>query len=68
MAPIDPRSTASGNEEPELGSEESIPLDGKDVVGERMMEDLGRDRKEKAQEADPSSPPAEPMPEQFPTS
>ena len=32
------------NEEPELGNEESVPLDGKDRVGEEMMDDLGRER------------------------
>jgi hypothetical protein len=33
------------NEEPELSSEESVPLDGKDPIGEKMMEELGRDKK-----------------------
>ena len=32
----------ASNEEPELGAEESIPLDGKDPVGEQMMEELGQ--------------------------
>jgi len=54
------------NEEPEIAFEESIPSDGKDEVGEKMMEDLGRD---KASKEDSPSPPAEPpMPEQFPAS
>jgi|UPI0005717F05 hypothetical protein len=59
----------STNEEPELASEESVPLDGKDEVGEKMMEDLGREKAQKAEDdAPPPSPPAEPMPKQFPTS
>lgn len=33
-----------GNEEPELTQEESVPTDGKDKKGERMMEELGRDK------------------------
>lgn len=33
----------AGNEEPELGADESIPLDGKDTEGEEMMKELGRD-------------------------
>ena len=59
------------NEEPELGAEESVPLDGTDPVGEKMMEDLGRERKEgraaaggaSAAEDDPG-----PLPEQLPVS
>lgn len=39
------------NEEPELGNEESVPLDGKDPVGEKMMDDLGRDRSSKEGES-----------------
>ncbi len=42
-----PRRDAS-NEEPELGAEESIPLDGKDPVGEQMMKELGRDSGKRA--------------------
>jgi len=34
------------NEEPEPTAEESVPLDGKDPVGEKMMEDLGRERRD----------------------
>lgn len=53
---------AKPNEEPEIAFEESIPLDGPDPVGEKMIEDLGRgERPEK-------EPPPEPMPEQFPAS
>ena len=55
---------ASPNEEPEIAFEESIPLDGSDPVGEKMIEDLGRERPEQK----PPSPPAEPMPEQLPVS
>jgi hypothetical protein len=60
-----PRRDAS-NEEPELGAEESIPLDGKDPVGEQMMKELGRDSGKRAdakEEDDPG-----PLPEQFPAS
>lgn len=32
------------NDEPEITQEESVPSDGKDEVGEKMMEDLGRER------------------------
>ena len=34
----------SPDDEPEITQEESIPSDGKDEVGEKMMEDLGRER------------------------
>jgi hypothetical protein len=53
------------NEEPEIGFEESIPLDGPDPVGEKMIEELGG--REPVQK-EPSSSPPEPMPEQFPAS
>ncbi|WP_077002206.1 hypothetical protein [Variovorax sp. KK3] len=57
------------NEEPEIAFEESIPLDGRDPVGEQMIEDLGR-KQGKYEKADkvPPQPPAEPMPEQLPVS
>ncbi len=32
------------NDEPEITQEESVPSDGKDEVGEKMMENLGRER------------------------
>lgn len=54
------------NEEPELGADESIPLDGTDPVGEEMMKDLGRSKSANARakgEDDPG-----PLPEQFPVS
>ncbi len=38
-----PVSQPGSNEEPEITQEESVPSDGKDEVGEKMMEDLGRD-------------------------
>jgi len=62
-----PRNDAS-NEEPELGAEESIPLDGKDPIGEEMMKDLGRDSRKRSDgsangENDPG-----PLPGQFPAS
>jgi hypothetical protein len=34
-------------EEPTPAAEESIPSDGKDEKGEEMMEELGRERREK---------------------
>ena len=37
------------DEEPEPTAEEAVPTDGKDAEGEKMMEDLGRQRQ--AQEA-----------------
>ena len=33
-------------EEPEITQEDSVPSDGKDPVGEKMMEQLGRERRE----------------------
>ena len=57
------------NEEPELGAEESIPLDGRDPDGEEMMRSLGREMRKReegergAAEDDPG-----PLPEQFPAS
>jgi hypothetical protein len=44
--------TPPSNDEPEITQEESIPSDGKDEKGEKMMEDLGRER---GRDADPSS-------------
>jgi hypothetical protein len=40
-------SPAPSSDEPELSSEESVPSDGKDEVGEKMMEELGRERRQK---------------------
>jgi hypothetical protein len=65
MATNTPPRKQSDNEEPELGADESVPLDGKDPVGEEMMKDLGRDMKKNRQE-DESDP--GPLPEQFPAS
>jgi hypothetical protein len=39
-----PQRKASWNEEPEPDAEESVPSDGKDELGEQMMEELGRER------------------------
>ncbi|VTU30140.1 hypothetical protein [Variovorax sp. PBL-E5] len=60
----------STNEEPEIGFEESIPSDGKDPVGEAMIDSLGKDKPENSDKAEkvPPSPPAEPLPEQLPVS
>jgi len=38
------RTKPGDNEEPEITQEESIPSDGKDEVGEKMMEELGREK------------------------
>jgi hypothetical protein len=54
---------ATINEEPELAFEESIPLDGEDPVGEKMIEELG-----KASPKDSAAPTGERMPEQIPAS
>ncbi len=51
-------------DEPEIAFEESIPSDGRDVVGEKMIDDLGKDKPRK----DPQASPGEPMPEQLPVS
>ncbi len=51
-------------DEPEIAFEESIPSDGRDVVGEKMIEDLGKDKPRK----DSPASPGEPMPEQLPVS
>lgn len=61
-----PATPNGNNDEPELGADESVPLDGKDPVGEKMIEELGRERrKDKAddRDADPG-----PLPEQLPVS
>ena len=54
------------NEEPEIGFEESIPMDGEDPVGEKMIDELGQRRP--AQEKTTPASPAEPMPQQLPVS
>jgi hypothetical protein len=38
------RTKPGDHEEPEITQEESIPSDGKDEVGEKMMEELGREK------------------------
>ncbi|MEJ7685923.1 MAG: hypothetical protein WKG52_02355 [Variovorax sp.] len=57
-------------DEPEIAFEESIPSDGKDPVGEKMIDDLGRDKLNKPNEPknEPPAPSGEPMPEQLPVS
>jgi hypothetical protein len=42
-----PAQTQAGEsqEEPEITQEESVPSDGRDLVGDRMIEDLGRQRR-----------------------
>ena len=39
-----PKTKPGDAEEPEITQEESIPSDGKDEVGEKMMEELGREK------------------------
>jgi len=39
----------STQDEPELANEESVPTDGKDPVGEKLMEQLGAERRAKEQ-------------------
>ena len=39
-----PPAKDQSNEEPDIVQEESIPSDGKDRKGEKMMEELGRDK------------------------
>lgn len=40
--PPPPSTDKLPNEEPEIVQEESVPSDGKDPKGEKMMEELGR--------------------------
>ena len=58
----------ASNEEPELGAEESIPLDGKDPVGEQMMEELGRDSRESAKKGTRGEDDQGSLPEHYPDS
>lgn len=64
--PATPRRSMS-NEEPEIGFEASIPSDGDDPVGQKMIDDLGQGKPEKDEKA-PEEPPPEPMPAQLPVS
>ncbi|CAN5779144.1 hypothetical protein BH11PSE13_BH11PSE13_27730 [soil metagenome] len=43
-----------GSEEPEVTQEDSVPSDGKDKEGEKMMEDLGRERKAQDEPGQPT--------------
>ena len=64
--PLDPYEV---NEEPELAFEESVPLDGPDPEGEKMIEELGQEKRRRKAEQEPPRPAeGEPMPEQFPAS
>lgn len=47
--PTQPPAKETTNEEPEIVQEESVPTDGKDREGEKMMEELGRQRKQPPQ-------------------
>lgn len=40
----DPANQPHTDDEPEIAQEEDIPSDGKDKKGEKMMEELGRDK------------------------
>ncbi|MET0542652.1 MAG: hypothetical protein ABWZ88_12935 [Variovorax sp.] len=42
-------------DEPEITQEESVPSDGKDAKGEKMMEELGRERGRQQDKAAPPS-------------
>ncbi|MDM0115312.1 hypothetical protein QTI66_24395 [Variovorax sp. J22R133] len=44
--PQAPSPGSGAKEEPEITQEESIPSDGKDEEGEKMMEKLGQERRE----------------------
>jgi hypothetical protein len=44
-----PRSP-SDSDEPELGAEEAVPSDGKDEEGEKMMEEMGRERRKREED------------------
>ncbi|VWX63636.1 conserved hypothetical protein [Burkholderiales bacterium 8X] len=71
-----PPAKRPGNEEPQITNEDSVPLDGKDPVGEKMMDELGKDRRrndeqpaEKATEDKvPPQPHADPLPKRMPIS
>jgi hypothetical protein len=54
------------DEEPEIGFEESIPSDGKDPVGEKMIDELDQAKPNRTEPK--KEPPPEPMPEQLPVS
>jgi len=59
------------NDEPDLGADESIPLDGKDPVGEKMIEELGRkspSESESRSEPDSEKTDPGPLPKQLPVS
>lgn len=42
--PQKPVVTVPSEPEPPIANEESVPSDGKDEVGEKMIEELGRDK------------------------
>lgn len=65
--PTSPRGPTT-NEEPEIANEESVPLDGKDTEGEKMIEELGESDAGKKLDKVPPAPGAEPMPKQMPVS
>ncbi len=44
MPPATPPHKSGADEEPELTQEESVPTDGKDVEGERMIKDVRNDK------------------------
>jgi hypothetical protein len=56
------------NEEPEIAFEESVPSDGPDPEGERMIEELGQLIGREKERRKDSLANGEPLPRQFPVS
>ena len=52
--PPSPARQQPANEEPEIVQEEAVPSDGKDHEGEKMMEELGKDKPGRPLAPDPS--------------
>lgn len=51
VSATDTPSKHSYRDEPEVTQEEDVPVDGKDPVGEKMMEQLGAERRQQAEDA-----------------
>jgi hypothetical protein len=66
--PAPPPKKHRSNEEPDIGFEESIPSDGKDPVGEAMIDSLDKDEPAHQPDKLPPARPAGPFPEQLPVS
>ncbi len=67
IRPASPRRPAS-NEEPQITNEESVPSDGKDPEGVKMIDELGKSDAGKKLDKVPPAAGAEPMPKQMPVS